>query len=115
MSQFKQVHKVPQKPDRLMVVYKITFPNGKIYVGQDRINTLTYFGSMDSGFVERDFSREQQHDFSIRKAVLWESETASHKELNEKEIEFIYAYRSNNPAIGYNQRPKLSFLEEIRK
>ena len=25
--------------------YKITYPNGKIYVGSDFIGTLTYFGS----------------------------------------------------------------------
>ena len=32
-------------------VYKITYPNGKIYIGQDRTDTLTYFGSVDSGLV----------------------------------------------------------------
>jgi hypothetical protein len=26
-------------------VYKITYPNGKIYVGSDLTGTLTYFGS----------------------------------------------------------------------
>jgi len=25
--------------------YKIIYPNGKIYVGQDRTDTLNYFGS----------------------------------------------------------------------
>jgi hypothetical protein len=25
-------------------IYKITYPNGKTYVGQDRTNTLSYFG-----------------------------------------------------------------------
>ena len=27
-----------------MVVYKITYPNGKIYVWQDRTDTLNYLG-----------------------------------------------------------------------
>jgi len=27
------------------VVYKITYPNGKIYVGQDLTNSINYFGS----------------------------------------------------------------------
>jgi len=34
---------------RFTVIYKITYPNGKIYVGQDRRNTLTYFGSVAPG------------------------------------------------------------------
>jgi hypothetical protein len=34
---------------RFAVIYKITYPNGKIYVGQDLRNTLTYFGSVAPG------------------------------------------------------------------
>jgi hypothetical protein len=33
---------------KLKAVYKITYPNGKIYIGQDRTDTLNYFGSADS-------------------------------------------------------------------
>ena len=32
------------------IVYKITCPNGKIYVGQDRTNSINYFGGADLGF-----------------------------------------------------------------
>jgi hypothetical protein len=38
------------------VAYKITYPNGKVYVGSDLTGTLTYFGSVDSRAVERDFT-----------------------------------------------------------
>ena len=44
------------------VVYKITFPNGKIYVGKDEGglgHSLSYFGSWDANLVEQDFSAEQ--------------------------------------------------------
>ena len=27
------------------VIYKITYPNGKIYVGMDLTNSINYFGS----------------------------------------------------------------------
>lgn len=37
------------------VVYKITYPNGKIYVGQDITNSATYFGSPNSKIVAADF------------------------------------------------------------
>jgi hypothetical protein len=65
-----------------------------------------YFGSADIRLIERDFSREQRRDFTIRKEVLWESDTASDCEVNAKEVEFIRVLRSNNPDIGYNQWPR---------
>jgi hypothetical protein len=54
-----------------MVIYKITYPNGKIYVGQDRTDTLNYFGSADSQLIEQDFTRDERRDFTIRKEILW--------------------------------------------
>jgi hypothetical protein len=90
----------------MKVVYKITYPNGKIYVGQDRIDSINYFGSANSRVIEKDFTREQRKDFTVRKEILWESETASDQEVNLKEIEYILLLQSNNPTVGYNQRPK---------
>ena len=90
------------------VVYKITYPNGKIYIGQDRTDSVGYFGSPDSKLIEKDFTREQRRDFTIRKQILWESETATVSEVYAKEIELIREHRSNDPAVGYNQRPKFS-------
>ena len=92
----------------MKVIYKITYPNGKIYVGKDLTDSINYFGSADSRLIERDFSREQRRDFTIRKEILWESETASDSEVNAKEVEFIRALRSNDPDIGYNRWPKCS-------
>ncbi len=60
----------------MKVIYKITYPNGKIYIGKDLTGTLTYFGSVNSALVERDFTVEQRKDFSIRKEILMESEDA---------------------------------------
>ena len=77
----------------MMVIYKITYPNGKIYVGQDRTDSINYFGSASSKLIAQDFTPEQRRDFTIRREILWE-------------VEFILALRSNDPAIGYNQWPK---------
>lgn len=90
----------------MKVIYKITYPNGKIYIGKDLTNTLTYFGSVKSSTVGKDFSLEERRDFTIRKEILWESDEATDKEVNQKEIEYIKLYESNNPLIGYNQWPK---------
>ena len=42
-------------------------------------------------------------------AVIWEyAKTNSNQEVNKKEIEYILLFRSNDPSIGYNQRPKFN-------
>jgi hypothetical protein len=91
----------------MMVIYKITYPNGKIYVGQDRTDSINYFGSASNELIAKDFTREQRRDFTICKEIIWDSETATPAEVMVKEIEFIIALRSNDPAIGYNRWPKL--------
>ncbi|HXM04228.1 MAG TPA: hypothetical protein VN939_16580 [Chthoniobacterales bacterium] len=54
----------------MMVIYKITYPNGKIYVGQDRTDSINYFGSASSKLIAEDFTREQRRDFTIRKEIV---------------------------------------------
>lgn len=90
----------------MKVIYKITYPNGKIYVGKDLTDNINYFGSADGSRIATDFSREQRKDFMIRRQILWESATAGDSEVNRREVEFIRSLQSNNPAIGYNQWPK---------
>ena len=91
----------------MKVIYKITYPNGKIYIGKDLTDSINYFGSADSNLIEKDFTREQRQDFAIRKEILWESEGATDPEVNQKEVEFIRKQKSNDPKVGYNQWPKL--------
>ena len=86
------------------IIYKITYPNGKIYIGKDLTATLTYFGSVNSAIVETDFTLDEQKDFTVRKQILMESDDAD--EISKLERKFILEYQSNNPAIGYNQNPK---------
>jgi hypothetical protein len=90
---------------RAKVIYKITYPNGKIYVGKDLTGTLTYFGSPDSRIIEADFTPAERRGFTIRKQVIWESETATDAEVGGKEVEYIRLHRSNDPSVGYNRWP----------
>ncbi len=48
------------KVSKLKIVYKITYPNGKIYIGKDLTGTFSYFGSPNSKLLESDFSNEQK-------------------------------------------------------
>lgn len=67
---------------------------------------MNYFGSADSKIIEKDFTREQRIDFTIRKEILLEAENLTDQEINKLEVEFINKFQSNNPTIGYNQWPK---------
>ena len=89
------------------VIYKITFPNGKIYIGKDIAedgHEIRYFGSWNNEIVEQDFTKEQLMNFSLKKEILFESKDKI--EINRKEVELIKEYRSNDPATGYNRWPK---------
>ncbi len=85
------------------VVYKLTFPNGKIYVGKDeggRGHSLRYFGSWSNEYVERDFTKEQLMDFTLRKEILFESDDKNI--IRKMESSFIRELRSSDYEIGYN-------------
>lgn len=86
------------------VVYKLTFPNGKIYIGKDiggRGHSLRYFGSWDNHTVESDFSKEQLQRFTLQKEIIFESKDKD--EVTRKESELIKQFNSSNPTIGYNR------------
>ena len=88
------------------VIYRITYPNGKIYAGSDLTDTLTYFGTVDSRRIARDFTREQWRDLTIPKEIRWESEAATHAEVRRREVEFVRELRASDSAAGYNRLPK---------
>jgi len=77
-----------------------------IYIGQAVTDSINYFGNASSALVAADFTRAQRKDFTIRKEIPWESEDATTQEVSAKELEFILAYHSNDPTIGYNRWPK---------
>jgi hypothetical protein len=49
--------------------------------------------------IEQDFTREQRRDFTVRKQVLWESDSATDAEVRSIELAHIRELRSNDPAI----------------
>ena len=56
--------------DTMKVICKITYPNGKIYIGKDLTDSINYFGSAASTLIEKDFTRDQRRNFTIRKEIL---------------------------------------------
>jgi len=91
----------------MKVIYKITYPNKKIYVGKDSTgDNLRYFGSPDREYLEKDFVLEELKEINIRKEILFSSEDISDSELSKMETEYIVKCGSNNPDKGYNILPK---------
>lgn len=88
----------------LKIIYKITYPNQKIYIGKDLTDDINYFGSANSELISADFTREERRRMVIVKEIIFESESVG--EINRAEVELIRFHGSNNPEIGYNQWPK---------
>lgn len=91
------------KKIKIGVIYKITYPNGKIYIGQDRTNDVNYFGSADSFTIAKDFSVSAREDFTVRKQILTTLHGCTIQELNNEERKHILLSESCNPSIGYNR------------
>ena len=51
----------------MKVVYRITYPSGKIYIGKDLTGSANYFGSASSELIRADHTDEQLRDFTIRR------------------------------------------------
>ena len=90
--------------ENLKVIYKITYPNGKIYIGKDLTNSINYWGSASSELIEKDFTADERKDMSIRREIIYQSTVTD--EINRMEAVLIRENGSNNPEIGYNQWPK---------
>ena len=78
-------------------IYKITYPNGKIWVGMDLIGMLLNVGSPSAR--ERIAADLDAHrlDLMLRKEILWESETATDYEVRAMEAKLIRETGANNP------------------
>ncbi|SJZ49943.1 GIY-YIG nuclease family protein [Consotaella salsifontis] len=101
----------------MKVVYKVTWPNGKIYVGSDRTDSIAYFDSPSQTArqaIEADFpTRASRQRMIVCREILWESEDAADIKVLRKERQLILALRSSDPAIGYNLTLKPALLKTI--
>ena len=70
----------------MKVIYKITYPNGKIYIGKDFTDSINYFGSADNRIIEKDFTREEQSNLIMNYV---EDITLQETYNNKCEVEFI--------------------------
>lgn len=88
---------------RIGVIYKVTYPNGKIYIGQDRTDDINYFGSACTLDIRKDFKLSHYRDFTVRKQILKRVRNITIQELNKLERFYIQKFNSCDPAVGYNR------------
>jgi hypothetical protein len=93
-------------------VFKVIFPNDKIYVGSDtaqtaRLDYFKYFGSPRKAKAEMlyDFGRFLDGDkvYILKKEILYSRENVTVEEILRMEQKFIKALDAKNPSIGYNR------------
>ena len=53
---------IKSRLENMKVVYKITYPNGKIHVGMDLTDSITYFDSADAALVAQYLTRDERRD-----------------------------------------------------
>jgi hypothetical protein len=93
-------------------VYKVTFPNGKIYVGRDTAETaeFDYYKYMGSPILKTKQSMHAdmssllnaQRTLTLTKELLYEARECTVAHIKQKERDFIALLRSTDRAIGYN-------------
>jgi group I intron endonuclease len=83
-------------------VYKHTFPNNKVYIGITGMNPLYRWGKDGHGYsTQFVFRAIKKYGWdNIEHEILFENLTKD--EAEQKEIELITLYKSNDPKYGYN-------------
>lgn len=85
------------------VVYRLTSPTGKVYIGQTtnyakRMATYSYAGCKGQGYLYQAIVKHGWEDFT--QAIL--APAYSKVELDQLEVQFIKDYDSTNREKGYN-------------
>jgi len=93
-------------------VFKVIFPNGKIYVGSDtamnaRFDYFKYFGTPIKGKADmlQDLGEYLTNGeaFVLKKEMLYSQENVSVGEILKIEHQFIKSLNAKNPDVGYNR------------
>ncbi len=93
-------------------VFKITFPNGKIYVGSDtakiaKIDYFKYFGSpvkaKNEMAIEMGEYLEGKKAYVLKKEILYSQENVKVGGVLQIEQQNLKALNAKDPSIGYNR------------
>ena len=103
------------------IIYKYTFPDGKVYIGQTRnpekrkrehIDPKT--GPVNTGFGEA-YQRFGTFEYEVIREIESDNEDELIDLLNRWESGYIYQYKADNPEYGYNRTSFASVGIESKK
>ena len=103
------------------IIYKYTFPDGKVYIGQTRnpekrkrehIDPKT--GPVNTGFWEA-YQRFGTYEYEVIREIESDNEDELIDLLNRWESGYIYQYKADNPEYGYNRTSYASVGIESKK
>lgn len=103
------------------IIYKYTFPDGKVYIGQTRnpekrkrehIDPKT--GPVNTGFWEA-YQRFGTFEYEVIREIESDNEDELIDLLNRWESGYIYQYKSDNPEYGYKRTSYASVGIESKK
>ena len=104
------------------VIYKYTFPNGKVYIGQTRRDPMTrHQEHLDPniGPANKAFWTAYQEQGEPKYEILESYESEDIEELvnilNERETYYIREYKATDPNFGYNKVPYGMVPGRLRK
>ena len=90
------------------IIYKYTFPDGKVYIGQTRNpekrkrdHIDPKIGPVNKGFWEA-YQRFGTYDYQVIREIESDNEDELIDLLNRYESGYIHQYKANNPNYGYN-------------
>ena len=91
------------------IIYKYTFPDGKVYIGQTRNpekrkrdHIDPKIGPVNTGFWEA-YQRFGTYEYDVLREIESDNEDELIDLLNKWESGYIYQYKSNDPEYGYNR------------
>lgn len=102
-------------------IYKYTFPDGKVYIGQTRNpekrkreHIDPKAGPVNTGFWEA-YQRFGTFDYEVIREIESDNEDELINLLNKWESGYIYQYKADNPEYGYNRTSYASVGIESKK
>lgn len=103
------------------IIYKYTFPDGKVYIGQTRNpekrkhdHIDPKIGPVNKGFWEA-YQRFGTYEYQVIREIESDNEDELIDLLNRYESGYIYQYKADDPKYGYNLVSYATVVTETEK